>query len=240
LARRNGWKLGDHIAVKGGMPRKDGSTDWTFDIVGIMHNPENPESRNTLANYAYVDEARASGSGTVSRYLLRADDAVHAGRVARQIDALFANSPVPTRTQSEQSQAQAAVAQIGDFKFFTRAIMGAVFFALLFLTLNTTMESVRERTGEFATLKTVGFSDTSLLVLVVAESVALFIVAAGLGLTSAWMIFPLARDLIGFARMPLLVFEVGAAWAVAAAVLSASAPAWRVRSLSVVQALAVR
>ena len=241
LAQHNGWKVGDHISIKGGIPRKDGgSTDWTFDIVGLMHNTESSESRNMLANYTYLDEARASGPGVVSRFLLRIDDAAHAGRVARDIDALFANSPVTTRTQSEQDQAQAALAQIGDFKFFTRAVMGAVFFALLFLTLNTTMESVRERTSELGTLKTLGYSDTSVLVLVVAESVALFAAGTCIGLAIAAGLFPLASNIIGVASLPALVVALGAALAVAAAVLSAIVPAWRARSLSIVQALAVR
>jgi len=239
LTRRNGWKIGDDITIKGGIPKKDGSSGWTFDIVGIMHNTEG-DSRNILANYKYLDEARASGVGVVSRYLLRVDDAAQAGRIAREIDALFANSPVTTRTQSEQDQAQSALAQIGDFKFFTRAIMAAVFFALMFLTLNTTMESVRERTSEIGTLKSLGYADRSLLVLVFAESVALFIVGTCIGLAIAAVLFPMAGNFIGVKRLPMLVFAIGAALATAAAVVSAIVPAWRARNLSIVQALAVR
>ncbi|MEJ1962085.1 MAG: ABC transporter permease [Gammaproteobacteria bacterium] len=240
-AREYGWKIGDRISIKGGIQRKEGGNDWTFDIVGIMRNTEaQGESRQMLANYAYLDEARASGAGVVSRFLLRIDDAANAPRVAREIDALFANSAVATRTQSEQDQAQSAIAQIGDFKFFTRAIMSAVFFALLFLTLNTTMESVRERTSELATLKTLGYQDTSLLALVIAESVTLFVVAALIGLGVAALLFPLARNFIGVAVLPSAVVAIGAVVAVAAAVLSAIVPAWRAMRLNIVQALAVR
>ncbi len=241
LAEHNHWKIGDHISIKGGIPRKEGGNDWTFDVVGIMHNSEaTGESRQMLANYAYLDEARASGSGVVSRFLLRIGDASQAGRIAREIDALFANSTVATRTQSEQDQAQSAVAQIGDFKFFTRAIMSAVFFALLFLTLNTTMESVRERTSELATLKTLGYSDMSLLALVLAESITLFIVAALIGLAIAALLFPMARNFIGVAVLPSSVVVIGAGLAIAAAVLSAIVPALRAKRLNIVQALAVR
>jgi putative ABC transport system permease protein len=193
-----------------------------------------------LANYAYLDEARASGAGVVSRFLLRIGDASQAGRIARDIDLLFAISSAPTRTQSEQDQAQSALAQIGDFKFFTRSIMSAVFFALLFLTLNTTMESVRERTSELATLKTLGFSDSSLLGLVLAESITLFIVAALLGLAIAALLFPMARSVIGVAVLPSSVVVMGALLAIVAAVLSAIVPGWRARQLNIVQALAVR
>ncbi|MEJ0040143.1 MAG: hypothetical protein WDO68_29605 [Gammaproteobacteria bacterium] len=67
MAEHNGWKVGDHISVKGAIPRKDGADDGTFDIVGLMRNTEGgPEQRQVLANWAYLDEARSSGSGIVS------------------------------------------------------------------------------------------------------------------------------------------------------------------------------
>ena len=241
LAEHNHWKVGDRITIKGGIPRKGGDNDWTFDVVGIMHNTEAVgEGRQILANYQYLDEARANGSGVVSRYLMRIDDAAHAGRIAREIDSKFANSPVATRTQSEQDQVQSALAQIGDFKFFTRAIMSAVFFALLFLTLNTTMESVRERTAELATLKTLGFQDTSVLGLVLAESVTLFLVAAAVGLAVTAALFPLAKSVIGNTTLPAQVIVIGAVLAVVAALLSAIVPAMRAMRLNIVRALAVR
>jgi putative ABC transport system permease protein len=239
LSEHNGWKIGDHITLKGAIPRKDGG-DWSFDVVGIMHSSEAPEARQMLANYVYLDEARAAGSGVVSRFLMRIADASHAGRVAREVDALFANSAVATRTQSEQDQAQSQLAQIGDFEFFTRAIMSAVFFALLFLTLNTTMESVRERTSELATLKTLGYSDMGVLGLILTESLVLFLVAAALGLAIAASLFPFARRFIGVAVIPSDVLLVGAVLAVLAAFISAIVPALRARRLNIVQALSVR
>jgi putative ABC transport system permease protein len=241
LANHNGWKIGDQIALKSGLPRKDGSSDWTFQVAGIMRYPDAPgEIRQMLANYEYLDEARASGAGVVSRYLMRIDDASRAGQIAREIDGMFANSSVPTRTQSEQDQAQSALAQIGDFEFFTRAIMSAVFFALMFLTLNTTMESVRERTSELATLKTLGYPDGGVLALVLAESVTLFIVAAATGLVIAAALFPLAKNILGNGRLPMPVVIIGAVLAVLAAVVSGIVPAWRAKRLNIVQALAVR
>lgn len=243
LAEHNHWKVGDRITIKGGIERKEGGTDWTFDVVGIMHYTEAPdnEGRQILANYSYLDESRAKGAGVVSRYLMRIDDVAHAGRIAREIDSKFANSAVATRTQTEQDQAQSAVAQIGDFKFFTRAIMSAVFFALLFLTLNTTMESVRERTAELATLKTLGYQDMGVLGLVLAESVTLFIVAAAVGLAVCAALFPLAKNIIGGnTTLPTPVLVIGAVLAVVAALLSAIVPAMRAMRLDIVRALAVR
>lgn len=241
LAQHNGWKVGDAFTIKGVIPKKDGTSDWTFEVAGIMHNPQSQgEVRQMLANYPYFDESRVPPAGTVNRFLLRIADGSRSAQLARQIDALFTNSPVPTRSQSEQDQVQSRVAQIGDFKFFTRAIMSAVFFALLFLTLNTTMESIRERTAEFATLKTLGFTDTGVLTLVLAESVTLFLVAAALGLAIAAALFPLGKSVVPMTILPGSVLLIGAVVAVLTAILSAIVPAWRAKRLNIVQALAIR
>ncbi len=71
---------------------------------------------------------------------------------------------------------------MGDVNKFTRAVIGAVFFALLFLTANTMLQSVRERSAELATLKVLGFSDASVLMMIFAETLLVCVVAAVVGL----------------------------------------------------------
>ncbi len=240
LAKKNGWKVGDQFTIRTNVMKKDGNSDWTFQVLGIMTNPEAPEARNFLANWSYLDEARAAGTGMVSRFLMRIDDPRRSTQISREIDALFVNSPAPTRTQSEQAVAQSQVANIGDVNFFTRAIMGAVFFALLLLTANTMMESVRERTSEFGVLKTLGFTGTRILALVFAEALMLFVLAAAVGLAGAAAVFPLLHDYLGNVTLPTSVVMLGLGLAVAAALLSAGIPAWRAKRLDVVAALATR
>jgi putative ABC transport system permease protein len=240
LAKKNGWKVGDQFTIRTGLMKKDGNSDWTFDVLGVMTNPDAPDARNFLANWSYLDEARASGTGMVSRFLMRIDDPRRSTQISREVDALFANSQAPTRTQSEQAVAQSQVADIGDVNFFTRAIMAAVFFALLLLTANTMMESVRERTAEFGVLKTLGFTGTHILALVLTEGLMLFVLAAAVGLAGAAALFPLLRDYLGSAALPASVVVIGLGLAVAAALLSAGIPAWRAKRLDVVTALATR
>ena len=78
-----------------------------------------------------------------------------------------------TQTQSEKDWLRAQIAQIGDIGFFVNSIIAAVMFALLFVTGNTMMQSVRERVPELAVLKTYGFSNTAVVSLVIAESLLL-------------------------------------------------------------------
>ena len=241
LARKNQWKVGDKITLQTTTANNKGSTDWIFDVVGVMGNPgTTKEVRQLLANYEYYDEARTVDRGTADRYLLEIDDPLHATGVARQIDSLFANAPVQTRTQTEQEYATSTLASIGDLNFFTRSIMAAAFFTLLVLTGNTMMESVRERTPELAVLHTIGYTRRLVLLLVLVEALALCITAALVGLGIAAALFPLVQTYVATAVLPPVVLGVGGGIAVAIALLSACIPAWHAMRLSVVAALTVR
>ena len=146
---------------------------------------------------------------------------------------------------SEKANAQAGVSSIGDITFFTRSIIGAVLFMLLFLTGNTMMQSVRERVPEFAVLKTIGFSDGGVLVLVLAEAVTLCLLAGLAGLGFVKFVAPLfVNSLPGNAGSLLLMPWSAAAYGLAFALLTAGIagffPALRVKRLNVVDALAGR
>ena len=130
-----------------------------------------------------------------------------------------------------------------DVSFFTDAVLGAVAFMLLFLTGNTMMQSVRERTPEFAVLKTFGFTDTRIAVLVIAESLLLCGLAALGGLAIAKLAIPLVQDDIpggDLVQMPWIALLTGLALAGLVAFVSAVVPALRAKRLSIVDALAGR
>ncbi|HET8699343.1 MAG TPA: ABC transporter permease [Gammaproteobacteria bacterium] len=245
LAARYGWKVGDRVTLKTRMwPRKDGSTDWEFDIEGIYALPEGafPADSNFWINYAYFDEARAFANGTVMGFTTKIDDAQRAGEISAAIDRLFASSSDATLTQSETEFIHAQVDRIGNIDYIVGAIIGAVLFALLFVTGNTMMQSIRERTPELAVLKTYGFGDATLATLVIAESAAVCVSAALLGLTVAAGIFPSVFDAMGIAPLPLepVVLISGVALAFGLAAVSAAPPLWRARRLAIVDALARR
>jgi len=98
---------------------------------------------------------------------------------------MFENSPDETKTQTEKEFGLSFVKQIGDIGLIVRWILFAVFFTLLLVVGNTMAQSVRERVPELAVLKTLGFSDGSVLGFVLAEAVALCLVGGLIGLTFA-------------------------------------------------------
>jgi putative ABC transport system permease protein len=246
LAERFGWTVGQRLPISSEIhPRTDGSLGWEFELVGIL-DAEDPALRgNTdmvLINVAYFDEARQYGKGKTGWYVVRIADSTEARTIAARIDGLFANSPDETRTQPEKEFAIGFAKQIGDLGALVTRILIAVFFALLILTGNTMAQSIRERIPELAILKTLGFSDGKVTALVLAEAVLLLGLGAGLGMAAAMALLPAVNGTTG-GRFPPLFVSAGT-WLSAAGVALVLAlaiglpPAWRVRRLRIVDALA--
>jgi len=242
LMERYGWKSGDRIPLKTPTVNQDGSTVWTFEIVGVYDVPTAPaDADRILANYDYLDEGRVLGKGRVFAFVVAVDSPVHSARVAAAIDAEFTNSADETLTQDEKEFIQGQLRQIGDVGAIVNGIVGAVLFTLLFLVGNTLMQAVRERIPELAVLKTIGFSDAAVAWLVLAEALVLCIGAALLGLACAAGLFPVAATLgLAGARLPATVVAAGIGIAILLALASGLPPARRAGRLAIVDALAGR
>ena len=244
LATTRGWKIGGKLPLKSNIyMRKDGAPQWDFEIVGIYDFGDGKIPTNELwFNYAYFDEARTFGNGTVMMYFAKIANPASSGAISEAIDQQFANSTFETQTVNERDWLRGRIAQIGDMQFFVNAIVAAVMFTLLFLTGNTMMQSVRERIPELAVLKTYGFGNASILALVFGEALLLCVAAAGIGLGIAAALSPMIYRQIGAGGMsfPLNVIWTGIALSAAVAIVSSLPPARRVQTLNVVDALAGR
>ncbi|HEY0973193.1 MAG TPA: FtsX-like permease family protein [Solimonas sp.] len=244
LADRFGFKIGDRIPIIAGIwPLADGSNNWEFDLVGIF-DTKNPKERSMyemmLFHHEYFDEARQFGKGTTGWLVIKTKDPAENEAIVKQVDALFANSPNETRTETEKAFNQSFVKQMGDIGLILSSIIGAVFFTLLFLTGNTMMQSVRERIPELAVLKTLGYSDGAVLALVLAESLALCLLAAVIGVGLAGLLLPgIAAKLPGFSGLALKpeAFAGAIGLAVLLAIIVGLPPAVRAMRLKIVDAL---
>ena len=127
--------------------------------------------------------------------------------------------------------------QLGDVGFVLRAILGAVFFTLLFLTGNTMMQSVRERVPELAVLKTLGFSDAKVLGLVIGESLLLCGLAAIVGLALSYGLIPIVQRGLQGVDLSRGAQPWGLGIAVLLALIVGGPPALRAMRLNVVDAL---
>lgn len=187
LAQAQGWSVGQRIMVTSFQTaRKDGSRDWRFDIAGIFEGETaSTDTYFMLANYDYINTARARGLDTVDTLVVRPAPGTSAGALAARIDALFANSATPTRTQSEKQFLEGFLRQYADVGLIINLVIGAAFVTLLLIVINTMMFAVRERTFEIGVLKTLGFSRRRILILVLGETLFLFALGGMLGLVLA-------------------------------------------------------
>jgi putative ABC transport system permease protein len=241
VADKYGWKIGDRIPLITNTAQRDGSTNWSFEVVGTYTDSDVAGGSDViLIQYDYFDEARLLGTGRVSHFNAAIVDPHQAAAVADAIDRRFANSTNATQTESLRELAQLQLQSIGDLDLLIRAVVSAVLVALFFATTTMLMQSVRERTPELAVLKTLGFADGALFLFIVAEAAFVCVIAAGCGLALALVAFPFAGKFVPGISMPLQVVALGLGCAALVALITAAAPAIRAARLSIVAALASR
>jgi putative ABC transport system permease protein len=236
--RRFGWKVGDHVPLKA--PGFMGGTGWDFNIRGTYRGtrPNDDETQFWLRHDYLVEKGPDFWKGIVGWYMVRVARPDDAPKVAKAIDAMFANSASETRTQSEASFAAAFVQQMGNIEFLIRAIGSIVFFTLLLVTGNTMAIAVRERTNELATLKAIGYTRGFVLGLVLFESSLIAAIGGTLGLWLANAVIKqdLTQGLI-LLYLPMTALTVGAVIALGTGVLAGLVPALNAMRLNVATAL---
>ena len=244
LADKFGWKVGDIVPLDSFIwTKQDGSRVWEWRVVGIFGGRDKEWSdRASLMylNYGQFDEGRVQGArGLAGVFVVRVRDPLQSERIAAQIDRKFENSRDETKTQSEQEFQLGFLKQLGDIGFIVNAISGAVFFTILILTGYTMSQAVRERVPELAVLKCLGFTDRSVLALVLAESLALCLLGALAGMLTASVVlgnlppeYPVRAD--------VRVWIFAGAAVVVLAVAVGLPPAWHAMRIRIVDALAGR
>ena len=242
-ADRFGWKVGDRVPIFSPIwRRKDDSPTWEFNIRGIYDGAtKNVDTTQMLFQYKYFDEARSYGQGLVGWYIFRINDPDHAPEIARQVDALFANSPNETKTATEKAFVQDFAKQIGNISFIITLILTAVFAALLLMTGTSIAHSIRERTAELAVMKTLGFSGPLVVGLVLGEALLQTVVGGALGLAIGWAFVAGVGDPTG-GFLPLFYFPpqdlaLGAVLMVLLGTVTGIFPALRALRMSITDGL---
>lgn len=242
LAHRFGWKVGDRVPIISSIyPHDGGDRTWEFQIDGIFTSTDNRDTSFMLFHYDYFDEARDFGEGTVGWIVFTVDNPENAVQISKSIDDMFANSPAETKTSTEKAFTESFVKQFGDIGLITKLVLSAVFFTMLLVTGNTMAQTVRERIPELAVLKTIGFSDSSMLFWVLGESVSLALAGGIVALLLDYgIVNVLATNvgayLPGLALTHTIVFQ-GLGFALLFGVLAGLFPALQAMRLSIAGAL---
>jgi putative ABC transport system permease protein len=237
-AKRFGWKVGDRIPIKGTFL----GGVWEFNLDGIYHGTRQADDETQFwFQWKRLEEQVPERlKGQVGWYTVKLDHPDDSLRISKAIDGEFANSPFETHTDTEKAFAAGWVKQFGNIQFLIMAIGGVVFFTLLLVTGNTMAIAVRERTGELAVLKAVGYSDRFVLLFVLFESLIIALIGGAVGLGLA-KLFTLGGDpthgLLPFFFLPGEAVLAGLAVTLAVGAASGIVPAIGAMRLRVVDAL---
>lgn len=183
IAKQYNLKIGDLMVLDGDIyPGR-----WEFVVRGI-YKPKNKNTDATqmLFHWSYVNERMREEdpirAGDVGWFIVKISDPSRSAEISEQIDALFKNSPAETKTETEKAFAQGFVSASGAIitamNFLSFVIIGVIMLVLA----NTMIMSARERTKEYAVLKTLGFSSKHLTGLIMGESIMISSIGGGLGI----------------------------------------------------------
>jgi len=237
LANKYGWKIGDRVTLQANIF----PTNLDLTIRGIYQR--DPPQNALYFNAKYLEESVPWFKGQAGWYAAQVDSAEHVAEASKEIDAMFHNSPLQTKTESERAFQLGFVSSLGNVKAFILSICAAVVFAIMLVSANTMAMSVRSRTKEVALLKTLGFTRQRVLSIFISESVALALAGGVLGVLAAIpLIVVITKGFIGVG-IPLNMHVNGPTAglslliALILGVVSGYVPAYRVSRLNIVDAL---
>ncbi|HTV17359.1 MAG TPA: FtsX-like permease family protein [Polyangiaceae bacterium] len=232
LVDKHGWKLGDKITLTGTIY----PGNWDFTLRAIYPGANDATDRSRL--YMHYDHLQLRGE-PAHRLAVKAEPAA-----AKRIDALFANTDTPTKTES-----QLAVQR--SWATWSSGVIAAIDFAaatilvILMLVLGNAMAmATREGSREYATLRAIGYRSRHIIGLVLAEGLLI----AALGVALGLLVAPSVLE----AFSKLMEEQLGGTWSLEldvgvtlgavgagllAAMLASAVPAWRSGRLRIVDAL---
>ncbi|KAB2880650.1 ABC transporter permease [bacterium] len=186
IAKKYNLKVGDAMSIEGDIyPGK-----WDF-VIRAIYKPrsEAVDGTQMFFHWQYLDERMKQDmptrAGYIGWYAAKISDPNQAAAISEYVDGLFANSSAETKTETERAFNQGFIgaysAIITGINIMAFMIIGVI---LMVLT-NTMIMSARERSREYAVMKTLGFTGKHILGVVSGESIFISILggAAGYGLT---------------------------------------------------------
>jgi putative ABC transport system permease protein len=231
MAKKWGWKVGDRVPISSNIfSQKNGSRSWDMTIVGIVGKRKPQIDTNfMLFQYDYFDETRSFMKDMIGWMVLQTISPAVNDRVMKAIDAMFANSPYETSTDTEKAFNKAFVAQLGNIALIVTLVVGAAFVTILMIVGNTMVMAVRERTREIGVLKTLGFTGGRVLRLVLGETLLLALIGGVPGLVAAALVTTvMQQSLANFVpglQLNAAIVAVGFALMLGLGVLTGLAPA---------------
>ena len=240
LAEDQGWELGDVITIEGDIY----PVDIELTLRGIFTHPtDDAQERQIYFNWQYVEEA-LNNPGEMNTFYLLLDSPDNMNDTIVQAEAMFENSPDRVRAETEAAFFLSFLEMIGNVQFLFSAIGLAVIASIFFITVNTMAMAARERTTEVAVLRTLGFTRSRVLAIVLFESLTVGVLGAAIGLAVMPVVTSALSSVLasqGLAmselrlgeRTPTLVMGIGVSLGLAAGLV----PALQAMNMKIVDGL---
>jgi putative ABC transport system permease protein len=242
LAKRYGWRLGDVIVLRGTI--FPGEYRFVLKAIYTGRDPTTDEGR-FFFHWDYLNETMKKDfpgrADQVGWFLSRVATPEQAAPIAQEIDALFRNSLAETLTESEAAFQMGFVSMTEALLLAIQVVSWLVIGVILVLLANTMAMSARERMGEYAVLKTMGYRPRHLAGLIMGESLLLATMGGLIGLALTFPMVHLFKTKLGqyFRVFPLTntTLALGLGTALAVGILAALLPAWRAAQVGIAEAL---
>jgi putative ABC transport system permease protein len=243
IANSYGLKVGDNLTLKGTIY----PGDWEFQVAGIYEGRQtSTDTAQLFFHWDYLNEEAKRrnlprAQNTTGVFIVQIAEPARAAEISLQVDSLFRNSAYETLTETEKAFQLGFVAMTEAIVVAIQIVSYVVILIIMAVMANTMAMTARERTGEYATLKALGFSPQFVAGLITAESLMLAVFG---GIAGAVITFPVARAFGDAMGTIFPVFEVASqtTWmqlilALVVGLVAAAIPAWRVSRIRIVEGL---
>ena len=165
IADKYQWQVGDKVPIQSSIwANNDNSFVWEFEVMGVYQAPDvATDDSRVFFHHRYFDEYRGYMRNMTSWFTTQLSQSAKPDELTHSIDGLFLNSSFETRTTTEQVFMKEQAQQFADMSQLIKLVVSAVFFTLLLIACNTMIQSIRERMGEIAMMKAIGFSSYQLI-----------------------------------------------------------------------------
>ncbi|MEJ7605494.1 MAG: FtsX-like permease family protein [Bryobacteraceae bacterium] len=238
VAAKYNLKIGDRITLVGDIF----PVTMEFTVRAIYDYASDNETMYFHLDYLFESLSinRRDFAGT---FAILGDSVGNVPVIAKAVDALFENAPVQTRTESEKAFQLGFISFLGNVKMFLLSICAAVTFTIVLVSANTMAMSVRERVREVGVLKTLGYTNGSILGIILGEAAVLSLIGGVIGCGLAYLLTYGVRQMPAFiAELKTLTIVPALAGlllvtAVVIGLLSAFIPAWNASRTNILDSL---
>ncbi|MDQ1278583.1 MAG: putative transport system permease protein [Thermodesulfobacteriota bacterium] len=190
LAAKHGWKLGDTVTLKGTIY----PGNWDFVLRGIYKGrDETTDETQFYFHWDYLNETIKKSSpqraDQVGFYMVAVTRPDLAAEVALAVDKTFKNSLAETLTETEKAFNQGFIAMSGAIVTAIQMVSFVVIIIIMAVVANTMAMTTRERIGNYAIMKTLGFGSREITILIFGESLVITLTGC---LTGMLLTFPAA------------------------------------------------